>query len=272
MIVVRSLGSGSSGNALLVDTGDCLIAVDCGIGPRALAAGLRAAGRTLSDLDAVLLTHEHTDHVRSLPQVVASKVPVLATPGTARAAMLPIAGWVPVRAHSRVMVKSAEVTALPVSHDAAEPCGYHLRSRTRVITILTDLGIAQESLHQYLADSDLIVLEANHDEQMLRHGPYPAHLKRRVLSSKGHLSNADCGSLLVAALPDDGRQRTVWLAHLSATNNRPELAGAAVGTVLKDHGIAARVVPLPRYAHDVVWQPATPETRSTQLGFDFHAR
>lgn len=267
MIVVRSLGSGSSGNALLVDTGDCLLVVDCGIGPRALAQGLRAAGRRFEDLDGVLLTHEHTDHVRSLPTIVARRVPVLATPGTARATRLPITGWQPVRPHATLKLGATEVTPLPVSHDAAEPCGYYLRSHSEAVTILTDLGTAHESLHDYLAASDLIVLEANHDEDMLRYGPYPAHLKRRVLSPTGHLSNAACGSLLVAALPTDGRSRTIWLAHLSTTNNRPELARAAVQAALAKREDQAEVLALPRYGQDIVWRsgPAAP----AQLGLEF---
>lgn len=269
MIVVRSLGSGSSGNALLVDTGDCLLVVDCGIGPRALVHGLHAAGRRFEDLDAVLLTHEHTDHVRSLPTIVARQVPVLATPGTARATRLPIAGWQPVRPHGTLKLGLTEVTALPVSHDAAEPCGYYLRSQSRAVTILTDLGIAHESLHDYLAASDLIVLEANHDEAMLRFGPYPAHLKRRVRSPTGHLSNAECGSLLVTALPADNRARTIWLAHLSATNNRPELARTTVQAALSEHGRQAKVLPLPRYGQDIVWQSGP--TAPAQLGLEFSA-
>lgn len=269
MIVVRSLGSGSSGNALLVDTGDCLLVVDCGIGPRALAQGLRAAGRRFEDLDAVLLTHEHTDHVRSLPTVVARQVPVLATPGTARATRLPIAGWQPVRSHVTLKLGMTEVTPLPVSHDAVEPCGYYVRTQSQAVTILTDLGVAHESLHDYLAASDLIVVEANHDEQMLRLGPYPAHLKRRVLSPTGHLSNAACGSLLVAALPAESRTRTIWLAHLSATNNRPELARTTVQGALAEHGRLAEVLPLPRHGQDVVWQSGP--TAPAQLGFEFSA-
>ena len=271
MTVVRSLGSGSSGNALLVQTESCLIAVDCGISPRALVSGLRAAGRRLADLDAVLLTHEHADHVRSLPQVLAGRVPVLATRGTPSAARLPAAVWEPVRANVPFTVQDFEVTPLAVSHDAAEPCGYHLRCRGATLTVLTDLGVAHESLHPYLATSDLVVLEANHDEQLLRCGPYPAHLKRRVLSDAGHLSNADCGSLLAAALTVDGRSRTVWLAHLSTTNNRPELARAAVRGALTGRGVDAQVIALPRHGHDVTWSPAYAARRPTQLGFDLGA-
>jgi phosphoribosyl 1,2-cyclic phosphodiesterase len=269
--VVRSLGSGSSGNALLVESEDCLIAVDCGIGARELVSGLRAAGRTLAELDAVLLTHEHTDHIRALPPVIAGKVPVLATAGTARAARLPMAAWEPVRAGAPVSIKWLEVTPLAVSHDAAEPCGYFVRCGACAIAVFTDLGSPHESLHPYLAASDLVVLEANHDEHLLRRGPYPAHLKRRVLSDVGHLSNVDCGSLLAAALPLDGRTRTVWLAHLSTTNNRPELARTTVRHALAAHGVDAEVVSLPRYRQDVVWTPAMASRRPVQLGLELGA-
>jgi phosphoribosyl 1,2-cyclic phosphodiesterase len=268
VITVRSLGSGSSGNAILIDTGDCLVAVDCGIGSRALTNGLREANRTINDLDAVLLTHEHTDHVRALPRVVASQIPIVATAGTARATRLPIAGWTHIRGRTSMPLRSLEVTALSVSHDAAEPCGYHIRCQSHAITVLTDLGIGHPSLHDYLAESDLIVLEANHDEAMLRSGPYPAHLKRRVLSTSGHLSNEDCGSLLTSALPVNGRARTVWLAHLSTTNNRPGLAEAAVRTALRAHGRDDHVVALPRYSHEVAWHSVDAEPAPAQLRMD----
>lgn len=272
MITVRSLGSGSSGNAVLIDTGDSLVAIDCGIGSRALANGLRLANRSLSDLDAVLLTHEHTDHVRALPRVVQSQIPVVATAGTARATRLPVAGWTHIRGKASLPLRSLEVTALSVSHDAAEPCGFHIRCQSHAITVLTDLGVGHESLHDYLLESDLIVLEANHDEAMLRSGPYPAYLKRRVLSPSGHLSNADCGALLTAALPANGRARTVWLAHLSTTNNRIDLAEQGVRTALRAHGRDDQVVALPRYRQDVVWQSTEAEPAPSQLRLDLSRR
>lgn len=265
MITLRSLGSGSSGNAILIESGDVAVMVDCGVGVRTLAHALRASGRRLADLDAVLLTHEHTDHVRALPQVVANRVRVIATPGTARATMLPLTAWTPIRSRRPIQVAGLEVTSLSVSHDAAEPCGYFLRDQGGAVTILTDLGAAEASLLPYLAASDLIVLEANHDVAMLQRGPYPAHLKRRVLSNKGHLSNDDCGSLLTAALSADGRCRTVWLAHLSVTNNRPELAQATVAAALAAAGWEVPVVPLPRYDHTVVWRSDAIVGHLTQL-------
>ena len=254
-LAVRSLGSGSSGNALVVDTGTTVIAVDCGIGARALAAGLAAAGRRLADLDAVLLSHEHADHVRAVPQVIKVGVPFVATAGTVRAAGLPAAGCETIRPEVPLRIGDLSVIALRVSHDAAEPCGFHLSAPTGNVTVVTDLGRPDENLHAYLIESDLIVLEANHDETMVHRGPYPVHLKRRVLSSSGHLSNDDCGRLLATALGDDERRRTIWLAHLSTTNNRAPLARQAVEGALAAGGRARRVVPLPRHGHDQIWRP-----------------
>ena len=258
-LTVRNLGSGSSGNALLIDAGEAAIAVDCGIGARALAAGLRAAGRQLADLVAVLLTHEHVDHVRAVPQVVRAGVPLVATAGTARAAALARPNWEEARLGATLRIGGLSVTALGVSHDAVEPCGYHVAAADASLTVITDLGCPDGALQEYLAASDLIVLEANHDVALLRAGPYPAHLKRRVLSPTGHLSNDDCGRLLAAALGDDARRRTIWLAHLSTTNNRPALAQRTVQLALAARGIALPVAPMARYGHQQVWCADDPQ-------------
>ena len=264
-LTVRNLGSGSSGNALLIDAGDAVVAVDCGIGTRSLAAGLRAAGRALSDLDAVLITHEHVDHVRAVPYLVKAAVPLLATAGTARAAALPPPGLKPIRVDRPVRVKGLTVTALPVSHDASEPCGFLVEAAGGSVAVLTDLGRPDDALADPLAVADLIVLEANHDEAMLRRGPYPAHLKRRVLSATGHLSNDDCGRLLAAALHRGRRPQTVWLAHLSLTNNRPALAKQTVERLLAAGGTVLPVEPLARHGHEQVWRLGQTTTASVQL-------
>ena len=264
-LTVRSLGSGSSGNALLIEAAEAALVVDCGIGTRALTAGLRAAGRRLADLDAVLVTHEHVDHVRSLPQVVRAGVPLVATVGTARAAAFPPRGVEQVRLGRPVRLEGLSITPLPVSHDAAEPCGFHLEAGSGSLAVVTDLGCPDDALREYLAASDLIVLEANHDEAMLRGGPYPAHLKRRVLSPRGHLSNADCGRLLAAALAGEQRPRTIWLAHLSQTNNRPALAKQTVERLLAERDVVQPVVPLSRHGHEQVWRLGEATRASVQL-------
>lgn len=264
-VTVQSLASGSSGNALLLDAGDGPFVVDCGVGPRTLASGLAAYGYRLPDLRAVLLTHEHADHVRALPAIHKARVPVLCTAGTARAAAVSSTSWEEVRIGTPRPVGRCTVTALRVSHDAADPCCYFIEGPGARVLVATDLGCRDDALHEPLAAADLIVLEANHDEQMLRAGPYPAYLKQRVLSSVGHLSNADCGDMLRAALARNGRSRTIWLAHLSQTNNRPELARRTVAARLAASGLAHAVAPLARSRPGPVWHSDAQPAVSVQL-------
>ncbi len=263
----RNLGSGSSGNALLVEANGRALLVDCGIGKRQLAAGLAAAGRTTATLSAVLVTHEHGDHIRSLPDLARAGVTTLATARTL-AAIEADAGAVEVAVPgSPLTADGFEITALAVSHDAAEPCGYTIAAAGRRITVLTDLGTPDEALCEAIGASDLVVLEANHDELMLRAGPYPSHLKRRVLSATGHLSNADCARLLVGALRGGSRRPTVWLAHLSQTNNRPQVAERAVSDALAAAGLAMPVSAMARSGHQQVWLPAAPKPVQLRLAF-----
>lgn len=266
MLTVRSLGSGSSGNALLVDAAGTTLLVDCGIGARALTAGLRAADRTLATIDAVLLTHEHADHVRALPQLLRAKIPVIATRGTAVAAELPRDRQEVVRDGRPFSFGAVTITPLAVSHDAAEPCAFHIESGDGCLLVATDLGCSPEGWHDRLAACDVIVIEANHDEGMLRAGPYPAHLKRRVLSERGHLSNATCGALLAAALQNvRHRAPAIWLAHLSRTNNRPGLAEATVSRLLAARAIDLPVGALPRQGSVRLWPAGNTEASPRQL-------
>ena len=267
---VRCLGSGSSGNAIVIASDHGTIAVDCGLGPRALALGLAADGLALADLDAVLLTHEHADHVRALPTILKRRIPILCTAGTARAAGLPSGGWEPVTADRPTAFGRLAITPIPVHHDAAEPCGFAIEADGVRIVVATDLGCAGGPLADHLTDADLIAIEANHDDVMLRAGPYPERLKQRVLSDRGHLSNVACGALLARAL----RRRTagpatIWLAHLSATNNRPQLAAATVQTALAAAGRTDPVSPLPRHGYRQVWHADRVAAAPRQLAMLF---
>ena len=253
---VQSLGSGSSGNAFFLAYGGTAVLIDCGVAYRQLAAAARRSGRQLDTLDALLLTHEHIDHVRSLPYVTAGGMPVVATPGTARMARVRASQLVPAAADQPVSIGTLTIWALPVRHDATEPCGYLIETPAGNVTILTDLGSWDESLVDAIRHSDLVVLEANHDEDMLRHGPYPPHLKRRVASDVGHLANATCGQALVAAFAEFAGGRaapTVWLAHLSATNNRPEMAESTVAAELARHSLNLDITALPRRTAGPPW-------------------
>ncbi len=258
-LTVQSLGSGSSGNALLLDDGKSCVLVDCGIGPRQLAKALAAANRTPNDIEAVLITHEHIDHVRGLKALARTDSRLVASEGTATAATLPAASWEEIRLGAALRVGHMTVTALSVSHDAKEPCGYHIASDGGgKVVVITDIGCRDDALIDPLSDADLIVLEANHDLQMLRNGPYPHYLKRRVLSSSGHLSNSDCGSLLAASLQRVPAPGEVWLAHLSQTNNRPQLAVATVRQSLASAGVATTVLALPRQTVGPIWSTLNP--------------
>lgn len=268
-MIVRSFGSGSSGNAIVVETAKASLLVDCGLSAAAINRGLKLFGRSTAELSAVVISHEHVDHVRGLQRVLKDNVPLITTPGTHKALDLGRGPFRPLKPGDGETLDSAvSIRALGVSHDAAEPCGYSIEAEGKRVTIVTDLGVADEGLVEWIASSDLVVLEANHDEQMLLRGPYPAHLKRRVLSSTGHLSNADCGSLLRRALNGSDRVRSIWLAHLSETNNRPDLAVATVTSALKGAGASHQIRALTRAGAPIVWrsdEPVGTVTRPHQL-------
>ena len=152
-------------------------------------------------------------------------------------------------------------------HDAIEPCGFLIETPEARITILTDLGSWQEHLVAPIAASDLVVLEANHDVEMLQRGPYPVHLKRRVASPVGHLSNEASGQALARAMRDAADGTPVWLAHLSDTNNLPEVAVRTVHAALHGEGIDLDVRALPRRAPGPVWTSTPADTADARAPF-----
>lgn len=265
-ICAQSLGSGSSGNGLLVRAGATSILIDCGIGPRLLAAALRPHGIAPRNLTAILITHEHDDHVRGLAPLRKQGIPIHCSFGTAAALRLGeqehsiVSNGVPFRCEDAV------ITPIAVSHDAAEPMGYSIRLANFQVCVVTDLGTPNDQLAGEIAGADLIVLEANHDEHMLRSGPYPAYLKRRVASDQGHLSNRRAAEFLEQTLRSERRRRTIWLAHLSQTNNHPELARGAVASAFGVDAALHEIVPLPRRSAGPIWRPE-PTPRTLPLDF-----
>jgi phosphoribosyl 1,2-cyclic phosphodiesterase len=280
---VQSLGSGSSGNSFLIEYDNRVILVDCGIGVRTVQRVLRDRGKTLSDIEAVLLTHEHSDHVRAMPQVVHPGVPIVSSAGTRRAARIPQEGWIQIIDGRAQAVAGMTVWSLRVQHDAAEPCGFLIETPVGRATILTDLGAWHASLVEPLLASDLIILEANHDEEMLKRGPYPLYLKKRVLSDKGHLSNHHHAAAMVDVASKHRASPVVWLAHLSETNNTPDLAEQTVIETLNRADRDLEVLALPRRTVGPLWTaasgqilapwhrhpPLDPTVSNGQLGFDF---
>jgi phosphoribosyl 1,2-cyclic phosphodiesterase len=267
-VTVRSFGSGSSGNAVLVEAGKSSILVDCGVGPKVLKQGFSLAGSEPEDLSALLVTHEHVDHVRSVGWITKRGVQIATTDGTARAVGLARSAHTRIVDGSPTTFDGIRVLPIAVSHDAAEPCGFYLEMSDARITIVTDLGCSTEALIEPIANSDLVVLEANHDEAMLRRGPYPAHIKRRVLSSEGHLSNVHSGALLTQALSGRTTPITIWLAHLSQVNNTPTMAVNTVQRMLADHFGRVTLRAVPRHGCDLTWrsnEPFVPTTNDFQL-------
>lgn len=268
MLEVTSLGSGSSGNALLIRADTATLLVDCGVGVRRLTPALQALGLEIPDVDAVLISHEHGDHIRELPRFVAAGKPVISTRGTSLASRIPSGPWTASPPARPIAIGDIEIIPLPVSHDAAEPCGFLIGAASGTVTVLTDLGSSSGAAAEAIAESHLVVIEANHDEAMLRRGPYPLHLQRRILASTGHLSNTDCGDLLATALRNSRSLPTVWLAHLSETNNRPHLARQTVARRLAACGLALDIQTLPRRGVSETWRPGPARQGVAQLALD----
>lgn len=265
MLEVTSLGSGSCGNAVLVRSARTTLLVDCGVGVGPLTRGLSALGLRLDEINAVLLTHEHVDHVRELPRFAKQETAIMCTMGTATAVSVGTCRWIEIHPGEPESLSDVEVTAVQVSHDAQQPCGYFLRCGNTAVTVLTDLGCGSPAASQAISESDLVVLEANHDATMLRTGPYPSHLKRRIASDSGHLSNDSSGELLASALTRASHLPTIWLAHLSETNNRPQLAKRAVQTRLLKAGLQLPIDTLPRRGLSATWSPGRAGQRAAQL-------
>lgn len=239
-----SLASGSSGNALLVQLGSAAGLIDCGIGPTRLRTELLAIGLRFSDLSFAFITHEHIDHIRAVPALVRAGVPVVTGAGTAQAMGLEARDWIRVKHSTRFDCGGIEVTAIRTSHDAAESLGAVISLGEIRAAVFTDMGEWDEVTVDAMTGAGVIVVEANHNIDMLKRGPYPAQLKRRVLSNVGHLSNDDCGRLTDAVRARSGSEPAIFLAHLSETNNTPD---RAVSDVASSGGWQSEgLIPLPR--------------------------
>ncbi len=265
---MTSLGSGSSGNALLVQTPTATLLVDCGVGVRKLTNALAASGKRLQDIDAVLLSHEHVDHNRETGRLQRAGATIISTQGTASSSNLDRELCLSLTHGRSVSFRGLDITGIAVAHDAAEPCGFLIRAGAATICVFTDLGSVTGEVGEAIAEASLVVLEANHDEQMLRRGPYPVHLQRRILADTGHLSNTTSADLLARALRSSQQTPTIWLAHLSETNNKPRLAVTTVTKRLAQSGLRLEVEALPRREAGPTWSSATPPKAQRQLTLD----
>lgn len=239
-----SLGSGSSGNAFLLENGETSLLIDCGVGARALRKALQDLD-LIGRLSGVLISHEHSDHIRSLPSLRRyESAPVYATEGTLRHIGRD-PGWKTLQSSRTERIGELDVTPISVSHDAEEPCGFVVQAGSQTVAIFTDLGIPNADVFDALTEADVIILEANYCENMLRASAYPAFLKSRIRGPAGHLSNHDCATMLVSAVSE--RTRSVWLAHLSENNNAPDVAVDTVSEALFVNDVSLPVTALPRF-------------------------
>ena len=261
----QSLASGSSGNAYLLSFAGTTILIDCGVGVRQITAAVNDLPDDAAGIDALVISHEHSDHIRSLGAFVRKNVPVATMSGTANALGLASQHWMQLRAFEEQPIGSITIRPIPTSHDAAEPIGLIITAGGANIGILTDLGRVSTDMADYAADCSLLVLESNHDGEMLRNGPYPDHLKRRVAGPNGHLSNQQAADFISEIVSADSGPDEIWLGHLSATNNTPVLASAATTKILAKLGVSIPISVLPRGGTGPVWSGTARRTR--QLAF-----
>ena len=222
MLKILPVASGSSGNCMLVEIDGRRILIDLGVSASMLFTAMSANGYVWEDIDAVLITHTHSDHIRGM-DVCLKRIcaPVFMSSTSKDTLMLERATALSYSSTTEIL-PGLQVTPIRTSHDCPGSIEFRIETAGTCFGYITDLGILPESTMEILSGADCIVIESNHDEEMLRYGRYPIYLKKRILSEQGHLSNEDCAQA-IARFADRGT-RYFFLAHLSRENNRPELA------------------------------------------------
>ena len=229
-----SIASGSSGNCIYVGSDNSHLLIDTGISKKRIEEGLNKLEIKGDELDGILITHEHSDHIKGLG-VFSRKyeIPIYATPGTiagikesSSLGKMPEGLLHPIKADHPFQLGELDVHPFAISHDANEPSGYRIEQDGKSVAVATDLGKYDDYIVDKLQGLDVLLLEANHDVHMLQAGTYPYQLKRRILGDRGHLSNDLSGQLLGKVLHDGFKK--VILGHLSKENNYPQLAWETV--------------------------------------------
>lgn len=240
-----TLASSSAGNAALVCHNDTHLLIDAGISCRRITQSLAVLDLTLDDLDGILITHEHIDHVRGLGTLQKKHaIPLYASFGTAAALDYPAPYLHAFAADETFAIKDLQIRSFRTSHDAKESVGYRIESSDGSLAVLTDTGYITDEAHDLALGADMLLLESNHDVVMLKNGGYPYYLKQRILGECGHLSNEAAAEFAVECVR--AGTSDILLAHLSDENNSPQLAEYTVGRALQSSGLSVRLAAAPR--------------------------
>ena len=237
-----SIASGSKGNCYLVKAGNTVLLIDAGISGKKIEEGLLEAGIGADQVDGVLVTHEHSDHVKGIKMVCkkSRKAYIYANTPT----------WEQIadeklqdrhrlfHTGEKFFIRDIEITPFPIHHDAVEPVGYSIVYKGRKLSIVTDTGHICDEIYNEIKDAGLLVIESNHEVNILKMCKYPYQIKMRILGDHGHLSNADAADCLVNILKEpEAEKKRVLLAHLSKENNTPGMARLAVRNALEENGL-----------------------------------
>lgn len=237
------VASGSSGNCIFMSYGDTKILIDAGLSGKRIESGLNSFNMTCSDIDALFITHEHSDHIKGAG-IISRRydIPVFATEGTwhelERSNLI---GEVSsknkryVYREENFYLNDICIHPFGIPHDAAEPVGYSILGGDYKVVVATDIGHVSDDVLTNIQNADILLLESNHDVDMVKNGGYPYPLKKRILGNHGHLSNVTAGELLKDSVSD--RLKHVFLGHLSKENNNPVLAYETVFNILEAHNV-----------------------------------
>ncbi|WP_288325862.1 MBL fold metallo-hydrolase [uncultured Phocaeicola sp.] len=238
-----SLASGSSGNCYFIGTDAYGILVDAGIGIRTIKKHLKDLGIGLDTIRAVLITHDHADHIKAVGHLGEKfGIPVYSTPevhiGINKSYCVTEKLSTSVRylnKGTQIQIEDLSITAFEVPHDGTDNVGYCIEADGKIFSFLTDLGHITSTAAEYICRANYLILEANYDEEMLKMGPYPQYLKERIAGPNGHMSNRETAEFLAENITE--RLKYIWLCHLSKDNNHPELAYKTVELLLRSKGV-----------------------------------
>jgi len=236
---ICSLASGSNGNCYLIKSNTTALLVDAGISAKQTLLRLEKCGKSISDISGILLTHEHSDHTQGIPKLLKNEnIKLYANRRTTTMLGFGVEEEKKVyfETGDSFSIGDIQITSFHNSHDAADPTGFRFEKEGSTITLVTDTGFVTEEAIANMIDANLLVLESNHDENILKVGKYPWFLKQRILGERGHLSNdaAAAALLRVIMAQEETKLKTVLLAHLSAENNFPQMALTTVQNILNE--------------------------------------